>query len=141
MGEYGVAKGMMSESDYSYKGISGGKCAFDASKSVHTFSGYSNVTSGDEAALKEAAYAQPIVSVGIDASSIWFQLYFGGVYDHKGCKNKAEELDHGVAVVGYGTSSGKDYWLVRNSWGASWGKSGYIMMARNKDNQCGVATQ
>lgn len=141
--EYGVQNGMMLESDYSYKGTSGNKCALDSSKVVTKFAGYSNITSGDEAALKEAAYAQPIVSVGIDASSFWFQLYFGGVYDHSGCKNQADELDHGVAVVGYGndSSSGKDFWLVRNSWGASWGMKGYIKMVRNKDNQCGVATQ
>ena len=69
-------------------------------------------------ALKAAAFEKPIISVRIDASSTWFQLYFGGVYDHSGCKNGIDDLDHGVAVVGYGTaSSGKDNWIVRNSWG------------------------
>jgi len=139
--ELGISKGVMSEADYAYKGSSGGGCKFDASKVVTKFSGYTNITSGDEDALKMATYKQPIISVGIDASSIWFQLYFGGVFNVKSCKNKAAELDHGVAVVGYGTLKSKDYWWVRNSWGAMWGKSGYIMMSRNADNQCGIATQ
>lgn len=139
--EYGISKGMMSEADYAYKGKSGNKCAFDATKSVHTFSGYQNITSGDEAAMKEAAFAQPVLSIGIDASSFAFQLYHKGVYDPLRCKNKAEELDHGVAVVGYGTDGSKDYWVVRNSWGASWGMKGYVNMVRNKDNKCGVSTQ
>jgi cathepsin L len=141
--EYGISNGMMGESDYPYKGTSGGGCHFDKSKMIQKFKGYTNITSGDENALMEAAYKQPIVSVGIDASSFWFQLYFGGVYDHSGCHNKADQLDHGVAVVGYGTDpkSKKDYWWVRNSWGGSWGMKGYIQMVRNKDNQCGIATQ
>lgn len=128
------------EKDYPYQATSGHACRFDKTKIAATFSSYVNVTSGSEAALQAASAVQPIVSVGIDASSIFFQLYSSGVYNDLTCKNGRDELDHGVAVVGYGTLNGKDYWIVRNSWGAFWGMQGYILMSRNKSNQCGIAT-
>merc|ERR1712178_641548 len=67
--------------------------------------------------------------MGADKSA--FQLYAGGVLDNPACGTK---LDHGVLVVGYGTDGGKDYWKVKNSWGTSWGKDGYIMLARKGEN-------
>lgn len=139
-----AAGGIESEASYPYTGTSGNRCANNKEKFVASFSSYMNVTSGVEAALAAALNTIPTVSVGIDASSFLFQLYSGGVYDNSGCVNSYDELDHGVLAVGYGTAQGffstKDFWLIKNSWGGSWGESGYIRMARNKNNQCGVAT-
>jgi len=132
--------GEETEESYPYEGTSGNQCRFEESKKVVTgFTGYVNVTMGDEAALQLAS-SQNVISVGIDASSFWFQLYSSGVFNDKSCKKGYDELDHGVTVVGYGTDSGKDYWIVKNSWGGSWGQEGYIWMTRNGDNQCGIAT-
>lgn len=130
------------ETVYKYTGSSKGIChAIDESAEGH-FTSYVNVTSGDEDALKAAVALHSVNSIAIDASSFLFQLYHHGVFSWPFCKNSADGLDHGVAVVGYGTwgKAKIPYWLVKNSWSTTWGMHGYIMMSRNKNNQCGVAT-
>ncbi len=52
-------------------------------------------------------------------------ILFSGVYAPSGCGNTSQDLDHAVLVVGYGTTAtGQDFWIVKNSWGTSWGESG-----------------
>merc|ERR1711862_562907 len=92
---------------------------------------------GDESALK-VAVSKSVVSIGIDASKQSFQFYHSGIYNEPECSSS--NLDHSVAIVGYGTDDGTEFWVVKNSWGNWWGDDGYILMSRNKDNQCGVAT-
>ena len=66
--------------------------------------GYKNITSGSETALLQASVTHPVISVGIDASSLGFQLYSSGIYvDEEGCGNNMTSIDHGVAVVGFGS--------------------------------------
>jgi len=72
------------------------------------------------------------ISIAVDASGISFQFYSSGVVSN--CKNGG--LNHGVAVVGYKSDRGKEYFLVKNSWGARWGNKGYIWLGVN--NQCGA---
>jgi len=133
--------GIASEDAYPYTSGAGVTGTCDKTKSaapVVTISSFRDVPHKDEDALKSAVSQGP-VSIAIEADKSAFQLYKGGVLDSSACGTK---LDHGVLIVGYGTdsSSGKDYWKVKNSWGPTWGESGYIRMVRGK-NMCGVASQ
>jgi len=90
------------------------------------------------AGLMEAISIQP-TSVAIKANQFMFKHYKSGVFDHY-CFQK---VDHGVVAVGYGTDAdtGKDYWLVKNSWDVKWGDKGYIKIAResaSKLGRCGI---
>jgi len=137
--EYVISTGgIESEAAYPYL-PENKKCVFNTSRVAAHFKGYQDVKGG-EAGLKEAvAYVGP-VSVAIDASEPGFQLYEAGVYYGPSCSTTL--LDHGVLVVGYGTTlNGTDYWIVKNSWGSAWGDNGYILMSRNRNNNCGIATQ
>jgi len=127
--------GIDTEASYPYE-TAQGTCRYKVANKGATISGYRDVASGSESALLTATNKQPI-SVAIDASNQSFQLYTSGIYYEPACSSI--NLDHGVLAVGYGTSSG-DYWLVKNSWGTSWGEAGYIQMSRNRNNNCGIAT-
>merc|ERR1712029_911177 len=127
--------GIDTEADYPYQ-MARGYCKYSNSNS-YAITGAKRVASGSESDLKRAVSMVP-TSVAIDASHYSFQLYQGGVYDEPSCSSY--RLDHGVLAVGYGTESGKDYWIVKNSWGGAWGEAGYIKMSRGKRNQCGIAT-
>ena len=93
-----------------------------------------------EEALKIAVATQGPISVGIDSRDFKFQYHGNGVFYGKTCKSDPGSGGHAVAVVGYGTENGQDYWLVKNSWGSDWGDEGYIKMARNRNNNCGIAS-
>ncbi|XP_078619391.1 procathepsin L-like [Branchiostoma floridae x Branchiostoma japonicum] len=130
--------GIDTEECYSYRGRDESMCRYKSSCSGATLSSYTDIKTGDEMALMQAVSTVGPISVAIDAGHKSFQLYHHGVYNEPMCSSK--KLDHGVLAVGYGTNDGTDYWLVKNSWGEMWGMEGYVMMSRNKDNQCGIAT-
>ncbi|XP_059446096.1 cysteine proteinase mucunain-like [Corylus avellana] len=132
--------GIDTEEDYPYRARDGACDTNRKNARVVTIDGYEDVPENDENSLKKAVANQPI-SVAIEAGGRAFQLYDSGVFTGL-C---GTQLDHGVVAVGYGTENGVDYWLVRNSWGHSWGENGYIKLERNvastTTGKCGIAIE
>jgi len=132
--KYVQANGLCTESAYPYSAKNGvcksTSCAASADSKI---TGYKDVTH-TEAALGASVDITP-VSIAIEADQSGFQLYKSGVF----CGTCGTNLDHGVLAVGYGTDV-TDYWKVKNSWGSSWGESGYIRICRNS-NKCGLSNE
>ncbi|KAL2484079.1 Senescence-specific cysteine protease SAG12 [Forsythia ovata] len=132
--------GLTTESNYPYDGTDGTCNTQKEASRAAKITGYEDVTANDESALLKAVANHP-VSVAIDAGGMAFQFYTSGVFTG----DCGTDLDHGVTAVGYGTSEdGTKYWLVKNSWGTSWGEEGYIRMERDidaKEGLCGIAMQ
>jgi len=139
--EYVIANdGLVSESTYPYT-ASGPNACQKQSPQISTITGYCDVQSGNENALMAAVAVGP-TAVAIEADQSCFQFYSSGVMADKSC---GTQLDHGVLAVGYGTTGGKKYWNVKNSWGTSWGNKGYIWLGRQVSGQasgvCGIALE
>jgi KDEL-tailed cysteine endopeptidase len=136
--EYAMDYSMCTEDDYPYT-ASGGTCHDCAG--VVSVKSCVDVTPNNQVHLKEAVAAGP-VSIAIEADTKTFQLYTGGVITSDAC---GTNLDHGVLIVGYGEENGTPYWLVKNSWGPSWGENGYVKIERsdstNDPGICGIAMQ
>eukprot|EP00998_Keelungia_sp_KM082_P005840 NODE_2130_length_1131_cov_341.745020_g2112_i0.p1 GENE.NODE_2130_length_1131_cov_341.745020_g2112_i0~~NODE_2130_length_1131_cov_341.745020_g2112_i0.p1 ORF type:complete len:326 (+),score=91.49 NODE_2130_length_1131_cov_341.745020_g2112_i0:79-1056(+) len=126
--------GIDSESDYPYTSGSGqtGTCKTEKlANKVCKISSWKDLPK-DETQIAATCESSGPIAVAVDAQSGW-QTYMGGIM--KTCTGTS--LDHGVLIVGYGTEGSTPYWIVKNSWGASWGESGYIRLERGT-NQCGI---
>jgi len=134
-------KGLDTEASYPYIGKAGTCNPSHGNTTLPPaiVTGYVGVTSRSEADLETACATVGPISVAIDARQLSFQFYKSGIYNEPACSTS--QLDHAVTVVGYGVLNDKNYWLVKNSWGsASWGDEGYILMTKDDNNQCGIAT-
>jgi len=129
--------GSQSSSSYSYTGRDG-QCKFKQAGVIIRLSDEVNITERDEKMLVDSITKTP-VSVAYQVSGD-FRNYKSGVYDSKQCKSGPMDVNHAVLAVGYNsTSAGVPYYIIKNSWGTSFGIQGYFWMVRDK-NMCGVAT-
>ena len=136
--QYAIDTGINTEEDYPYHARNQ-VCRFDDSNRVLHIKEFHETKAHDEDDLTQAIAEQGPISVAIDAGKQSFQLYKEGVYYEPLCFHNL--LDHGVLAVGYGkTDAGEEYYIVKNSWGSGWGMDGYLLMSRNRNNNCGIAT-
>jgi len=131
-----IENGQCAASSYPYTAKDG--TCHSCSAVAHATS-CSDVKPNDQLSLKAAVAKQP-VAVAIEADTKYFQSYSGGVLTSSSC---GTSLDHGVLAVGYGEENGQKYWLVKNSWGTSWGEQGYVKIGRSESTNdagiCGIA--
>eukprot|EP00128_Syssomonas_multiformis_P017739 Colp12_sorted_trinity150504_noHs@23033 len=131
--------GIMSEDGYPYRGDDGA-CQFNSSGVVATSVRAVNITEGAETTeLIDAVATQGPVSIAFEVASD-FHLYAGGIYDSTVCRSGPNDVNHAVLAVGYDEDEdGTRYWIIKNSWGESWGIDGYFHMVYGK-NMCGIST-
>ncbi|XP_047531291.1 procathepsin L-like isoform X4 [Vanessa atalanta] len=131
--------GIDTDESYPYEEDDEDKCRYNPRNVGAKVSGFVDLPKGNEKKLMDAVSSVGPVSVTIDASQPSFQKYTTGIYYDSRCSST--RLNHAVLVVGYGYEEvGGDYWLIKNSWGRSWGMLGYMKLARNRDNHCGIAS-
>ncbi len=111
-----------------------GKCQYDENDGVTKVKSYKSIQSGDVDGHIAALQNQPI-SIAIAAASSTFMLYKGGIISSSAC---GTNVDHAVNLIGYGSENGQDFWIIRNSWGTSWGERGYFRVARSSRDGPGV---
>lgn len=129
----------MTDASYPYNSQYGNShfsdCTYDEADGVMNTESWNYVTARDTNALKTAIQTGP-VSVAIDASASSFQSYSRGVYTDCGTR-----VDHAVLAVGYGMDGDTPYWVVKNSWGETWGKDGYVWIGMDSSSTkgtCGI---
>jgi cysteine peptidase B len=130
------AKGGKIATEASYPYVSGGgnvpACDMTGKTIGSTIDGHLNVATNEDA-MGAWVYANGPMSVAVDATS--WQTYTGGIMTN--CVSS--QIDHGVLVVGFDDTYSTPYWIIKNSWAASWGEAGYIRVQKGTD-QCLITT-
>ncbi|CAK6975004.1 procathepsin L-like [Scomber scombrus] len=136
--EYVQDNGLNSEEVYPYIGKQW--CRHNTSAIAAQCKGFNKVPEEDEYALAKTLYEVGPVSVAIHGSLDEFMLYKNGVFYNPECDK--DYVDHAMLLVGYGeTAKGLKYWIVKNSYGESWGEEGYLRIVRDRGNHCGIASE
>ncbi|KAM7388560.1 hypothetical protein PAMP_024727 [Pampus punctatissimus] len=136
--DYVVSNGLQSTSTYPYTSVDTQPCYYNSGLAVAHIKDYRFIPKGDEQALADAVATIGPITVAIDANHPSFLFYSSGIYNEPNCN--PNDLSHAVLLVGYGSEGGQDYWIIKNSWGTSWGEGGFMRLVRDGRNTCGIAS-
>ncbi|XP_075432157.1 cathepsin S-like [Ascaphus truei] len=129
--QYIYDNGVMESTDYEYTQANQ-KCSYKNKESLDLNMTKYYYLPGEENIAKSVALDGPVtIAFGVDFD---FMMYVEGIFDG----DCAPEINHGMTIVGYGTTCDTDYWIIRNSWGEEWGDNGYAKVKRNV-NKCSIA--
>jgi len=131
-----TAGGINHQTDYPYTGKVG-TCAYKHAKKAASITSHVRVRATENDLAVAVSTVGP-VAVAMNASPRSVMMYKSGILSDPSCTSSG--LNHAVVCVGYGSENGKAYWIIKNSWGAAWGEKGYIRIARNSNNMCGIAS-
>jgi len=127
---YIADQGIEGEKSYPYKGRDE-TCAYKKDSVIAKASNVQCYEDLNDISIKKYLTTVGPLAIAVDANE--FQTYDSGILACSG-----SELDHGVLLVGYGSDKGKDYWIVKNSWGKNWGEKGFIRISAKKEENCAI---
>lgn len=128
--------GISADHDYPYEGKAG-ECRISSKKVTIAVEGYGIVSSRKSPeTLKKALISIGPTMISLDFNHETFMRYAGGIYYDDDCSEV--DMKHSALLIGFGRQNGEDFWIVKNSFGESWGEAGYIRMAMNRGGNCGV---
>ncbi|XP_053625279.1 cathepsin S-like [Plodia interpunctella] len=133
--------GLPTEEEYGQYANRDGFCKIDNMTRTYTIKGFTDITPNSINAIKVALVNHGPITTSVHASNE-FSLYAGGVFytSEADCPKSTNMLNHEVVIVGYGEENGDEFWIVKNSWGPTWGIDGYMHIAA-RDNVCGIETE
>lgn len=137
--QYMIENGIGSELDYPYSGVNG-TCPWNKLKKILKVKRYVQLPPGDEFTLMKAVAKIGPISAAMEVTNNTRQFVGTSIFYDKTCHRSSDFMNHAVLIVGYGSYNGFEYWLIKNSWGASFGHHGYAKIARNRENHCNIAT-
>ena len=133
----------MTETNYPYTGKPQA-CAYDEKKASVKVTNFINILPHNSDQLKMAVKLGP-VAASISTSSKVFQFYKGGIISGVQCSTEETPVDSAVTIIGFGHDShmNLDYWLIKNSWGTTWGDAGFARIAITEDSAgvCNIQTE
>ncbi|CAF1025075.1 unnamed protein product [Rotaria sordida] len=128
---------------YPYTAVASEQCRKNDTNQVHLGNlQYRSIAVGNEVILAKALTIKGPIFIGLNTKSKLFTFYKEGVYKVDNCSNSRMSMDHALALVGYGFDKELQlpYWIIKNSYGTTWGENGYLRLAKDNGNMCGVAT-